>query len=133
MSLWKEFKAFAVKGNVIDLAVAVVIGAAFSKIVTALVEGVIMPLIGMALGGRSWQDFAVGGVKVGAVLGAVLDFLIVAVVLFVVVVKVMGTMRRLTAKGEVPAAPTTKACAECLEDIPLAARRCRACTSPQPS
>ncbi|HKE13725.1 MAG TPA: large conductance mechanosensitive channel protein MscL [Kofleriaceae bacterium] len=130
MSLWQEFKAFAVKGNVIDLAVAVVIGAAFSKIVTALVDGVVMPIVGKGLPDKNWQDFAAGGIKIGAVLGAVVDFLIVAVVLFIVVVKVLGGLRRL---AESPVAPTTKTCAECLEVIPLAARRCRACTSQQPS
>lgn len=130
MPLWKEFKTFAVKGNVIDLAVAVVIGAAFSKIVTALVDGVVMPLVGKALPNRNWQEFSAGGIKIGSVLGATLDFLIVAAVLFVVVVKFMGAMRaRLI---ESPAPVTTKTCPECLEEIPLAARRCRACTSEQP-
>jgi large conductance mechanosensitive channel len=130
MSLWKEFKTFAVKGNVIDLAVAVVIGAAFSKIVTALVEGVVMPLVGKALPtGRGWESFAPGGIKVGTVLGATIDFLIVALVLFAVVVKLMGALQR--RKG--PEAPSTKPCAECLEIIPIEARRCRACTSQQPS
>jgi large conductance mechanosensitive channel len=130
MALWTEFKAFAVKGNVIDLAVAVVIGAAFSKIVTALVDGVVMPIVGKGLPDKNWQDYSAGGIKIGAVLGSVVDFMIVAVVLFLVVVKVLGGLRRLTEK---PVVPTTKTCAECLEDIPLAARRCRACTSPQPS
>jgi large conductance mechanosensitive channel len=130
MALWKEFKGFAVKGNVIDLAVAVVIGAAFSKIVSALVEGVVMPLVGKALpGGKAWESFAPGGIRVGSVLGATIDFFIVAVVLFLVVVKVMGVLQR---KKE-PEAPTTKTCAECLEVIPIEARRCRACTSQQPS
>ena len=129
MPLWKEFKAFAIKGNVVDLAVAVVIGTAFGKIVTALVDGVVMPLVGKALPNKDWQQFAVAGIRIGAVLGSVLDFLIVAAVLFIVVVKLIGGIRRVT---ESPAAPTTKACAECLEEIPLAARRCRACTSQQP-
>ena len=130
MSLWKEFKGFAIKGNVIDLAVAVVVGAAFTKIVNALVEGVVMPLIGKALPSASWKTYTAGGVQVGALLGAVIDFMVVALVLFVVVVKVIGTMRRLT---EEPIAVTTRPCVECLEAIPLAARRCRACASPQPS
>jgi len=130
MSLMKEFKSFAIKGNVVDLAVAVVIGTAFTKIVSALVSGVIMPLVGKILPGPGWTSYEVGGVQVGLVLGAVLDFLVVAFTLFIVVVKVMGAMKH---KEDAPAAPTTKKCAECLEDIPLAARRCRACTSPQPT
>jgi large conductance mechanosensitive channel len=131
MPLWREFKTFAVKGNVIDLAVAVVIGTAFSKIVTAMVDGVVMPLVGKALPDKNWQDFALSGMKIGSVLGAVVDFMIVAVVLFVVVVKFMGAVtRRLI---ETPAPVSSKTCPECLEDIPLAARRCRACTSQQPT
>ncbi len=132
MSLWAEFKAFAMKGNVIDLAVAVVIGAAFSKIVTVLVSEIVMPLVGKVLPAGDWVAYSVGGIHVGVVFGAILDFMVVALVLFVVVVKLMGGVRRrlLTAPA---ASPTTKSCAECLEEIPLAARRCRACTSPQPS
>lgn len=134
MSLVKEFKAFAIKGNVIDLAVAVVIGAAFTKIVTAIVQGVIMPVIGILLPGPGWTSYQIGVVKVGMVLGAIIDFLAVALVLFIVVVKVMGALK----KKEQPAAdaapaPATKKCPECLEEIPLEARRCRACTSPQPA
>jgi large conductance mechanosensitive channel len=130
MSLWKEFKIFAVKGNVIDLAVAVVIGAAFTKIVAALVSEVVMPLVGKVLPTGDWINYTVSGIRVGVVFGSILDFLIVSLILFVVVVKLMGAMRR---RLEEPAAVTTKKCAECLEEIPLAARRCRACTSPQSS
>lgn len=128
MSLLKEFKAFALKGNVVDLAVAVVIGAAFTKIVNAIVSEVIMPLVGKVMPTGSYLDYTIGGVRVGVVFGAVLEFVIVAMVLFAVVVKLMGALRR----PEAPAAPTTRACPECLEQIPLAARRCRACGSPQP-
>jgi large conductance mechanosensitive channel len=130
MALWKEFKEFAVKGNVVDLAVAVVIGAAFGKIVTALVSEVVMPLVGKVLPSGDWIKYSVGGIHIGLVLGAILDFLVVALVLFLVVVKLMGAIQR--REHQTPAAPTTKKCAECLEDIPLAARRCRACTSVQP-
>ena len=133
MSLVKEFKAFAIKGNVIDLAVAVVIGAAFTKIVTAIVQGVVMPLVGLVLPGPGWTGYQIGVVKVGMVLGAVVEFLVVALVLFIVVVKVMGALRKKEAAPAAPAAPASKKCPECLEDIPLEARRCRACTSPQPA
>lgn|SRR5688572_27199891 len=126
MSLLKEFKAFALKGNVIDLAVAVVIGAAFTKIVNAIVEQIFMPLIGKVMPEGGWASYTLGGIKVGIVFNEILQFLIVALVLFVVVVKFMGALHKKEA-----AAPTTKKCAECLEDIPIAARRCKACTSPQ--
>jgi large conductance mechanosensitive channel len=85
MSMWKDFKAFALKGNVVDLAVAVVIGAAFGKIVTTLVETVIMPLVGKALPTGSYLSWAPGGVKLGVLIGAVIDFLIIAFVLFLAV------------------------------------------------
>lgn len=127
MSLLKEFKAFALKGNVIDLAVAVVIGTAFSKIVTAIVEDLIMPLVGKVMPAGGWQAYTLGGLRIGHVFSEILQFLIVALVLFLVVVKFMGALRR---RGEAPP-PATKQCGECLEPIPVAARRCRACTSPQ--
>jgi large conductance mechanosensitive channel len=129
MSLAKEFKAFAVKGNVIDLAVAVVIGAAFTKIVNAIVSAMVMPLIGRVMPSGSWATYTLGGMQLGVVLDAIIQFVVVALVLFVVVVKFMGAMQK--KEAEAPPPPSTKKCAECLEDIPLAARRCRACTSPQ--
>ena len=129
MSWISEFKAFALKGNAVDLAVGVVIGAAFGKIVSALVDDLIMPLVGALLPGQEWREFTLTPLnfKVGHLLGALLDFTIIAAVLFLVVQKLMGLMRK---KEAAPAAPTTKACSECLEQIPLAAKRCRACTSP---
>jgi large conductance mechanosensitive channel len=126
MSLFKEFKAFALKGNVIDLAVAVVIGTAFTKIVNTIVAELIMPLVGKVMPKGGWESYAVGGIRVGVVFNEILQFLIVAMVLFIVVVKFMGALQKKEA-----AAPSTKKCSECLEDIPIAARRCRACTSPQ--
>jgi large conductance mechanosensitive channel len=131
MSLAKEFKAFALKGNVVDLAVAVVIGGAFGKIVTALVTDLIMPLVGAILPGEEWRNFTATPLhlKVGDLLGAVVDFFIIALVLFLVVVKLMGALKLQNEK--LVAVATTKACAECLENIPLAAKRCRACTAVQ--
>ncbi len=85
MSTWSDFKAFAFKGNVIDLAVAIVIGAAFTKVVTTLVEAIIMPLVNKLIPTGSYLTWAPGGVKVGLLLGAVIDFLIVAFALFVAV------------------------------------------------
>jgi len=126
MPLLKEFKAFALKGNVIDLAVAVVIGTAFTKIVNAIVAEIFMPLIGKVMPKGGWETYTVGGIRVGVVFNEILQFLVVAMVLFIVVVKFMGALHKKEA-----AAPSTKKCAECLEEIPIAARRCKACTSPQ--
>jgi large conductance mechanosensitive channel len=131
MSIVDEFKAFALKGNVVDLAIAVIIGGAFGKIITALVSDILMPIVGGILPGKGeWREIVVSPlhIKIGDFTGAVVDFFIIAAVLFLVVVKLMGTLH-LASK----AAPTTKVCPECLETIPLAAKRCKACTSAQPA
>ena len=125
MSMAKEFKAFIARGNVLDLAVAVVIGAAFTAIVNAIVAGLIMPLVGKLLPGGDWQTWSPGGFAVGAVLAATINVSLVAFVVFLVVVKLLGSLLR-----KPPPPVTTKECKQCLEPIPLAARRCRACTSP---
>jgi len=133
MSFAKEFKEFALKGNVIDLALAVVIGGAFGKIVAALVADLIMPLVGAILPGKGeWRTFTVTPlqIKIGDLLGAVVDFVLIALVLFIVMEKLIGVAKQHVGPA---AAPTTKVCPECLETIPLKARRCRACTAPQPA
>ncbi|HEU5055955.1 MAG TPA: large conductance mechanosensitive channel protein MscL [Kofleriaceae bacterium] len=122
----KEFRDFIMRGNVVDLAVAVVIGAAFTKIVNAIVSEIIMPLIGKVMPEGGWTTYSVGGIRVGVVFNEIIQFLVVALVLFIVVVKFMGALKKKEA-----AAPSTKKCGECLEEIPIAARRCKACTSPQ--
>lgn len=126
MSLLQDFKAFAAKGNVIDLAVGVVMGQAFGKIVSSMVQDLFMPIVGIVLPGGDWREFKVTpmNLKVGSVLGATLDFLVVSVVLFLVTVKLLGAIHRKKA-----ADPTTKACPECTENVPLAAKRCKFCTS----
>jgi large conductance mechanosensitive channel len=122
MAFWEDFKAFALKGNVVDLAVAVVVGGAFGKIVSALVSDIIMPIVGALMPSTEWRTWQATPLhlKVGDFLGAVVDFFIVAIVLFLVVVKVGGRFRK-------PAEVTTRDCPECLEKIPLAARRCKFC------
>ncbi len=139
MKILREFKAFAVKGNVVDLAVAVVIGAAFGKIVSALVSGLLMPVVGLFQGetGGDWRTWKVpseGKIQfgVGEILGATVDFVIVAFVIFLVVVKLMALINRKDAKKEA-APPTTKECPQCLEQIAIKARKCKFCTSDQPS
>jgi large conductance mechanosensitive channel len=99
--MWNDFKAFAFKGNVVDLAVAVIIGGAFGKIVSALVDAVIMPLIGKILPAGGYESWAPGGVKLGLFLGAIVNFLIIAAVLFIVV----SAIKKVTDKPAAPAAP----------------------------
>ena len=127
VSLKDEFKAFIMKGNVVDLAVAVVVGAAFSKIVSAFVDGMVMPLVSYVLpANMQWEQWVLGKFRIGAVLGATLNFLIIALVVFLVLVKFLG---RFMQKKEAPAVPTTKECPACLEQVPLKATRCKHCTS----
>lgn len=85
MSTWQDFKAFAFKGNVVDLAVALVIGAAFTKIVTTLSDAVILPLFSKLLPTGSYATWAPGGIKLGLLIAACIDFLLIAFALFVVV------------------------------------------------
>lgn len=126
-NMLKEFKEFAIRGNVMDLAVAVIIGGAFGKIVTSLVNDMLMPLIGLVLGGVNFSDLAisVGGavVKWGAFVQSIIDFIIVAFVIFLIV----RAMNRL--KKKEPTTPTTKECQYCFTTIPLKATRCPNCTS----
>ena len=142
----KEFREFIARGNVIDLAVAVIIGAAFGRIVTSLVEGVIMPPIGLALGNvdfsnlfidisratpppASLADAQLRGLPViayGRLLNDVVTFLIVAWVVFLIV-KAVNRLR-----AEPPPPPNTKDCPYCLTAVPIGASRCSACTSQLP-
>lgn len=128
MSLVQEFKAFVAKGNVVDLAVAVVVGGAFGKIVTAFVDGIVMPLVTYVLPANiKWEEWILGKFRIGSVLGATINFLVIALVVFLVLVKLMGNLMK--KKEEAPAAPDTKACPRCLENVPKAATRCKFCTS----
>ena len=124
----KEFREFAMRGNVLDLAVAVIIGGAFGKIITSLVADVLMPLIGLVLGGINFseQAFTVGAavVKWGLFVQSIIDFAIIAFVIFMLV----RTMNRMK-KEEPAAAPTTKECPHCFTAIPIKATRCPNCTS----
>ena len=128
MSIVKEFRDFIAKGNVIDLAVAVVIGGAFGKVVSALVDDIVMPLVGALLPSGDWREFVVSPLhfKIGHLLGALIDFLIIAFVIFIIVVKTIGSLKK---PAPAAAAPATRQCPECLETVPAAARRCRACTA----
>ncbi len=124
----KEFRDFAMRGNVLDLAVAVIIGGAFGKIVASLVDDIIMPLVGLLIGGIDFNSlaFTAGSaqVKYGSFIQNIVDFLIVAFVIFLIV----RTMNRFK-KPAPAAAPTTKECPRCFTAIPLRATRCPNCTS----
>jgi len=129
----KGFREFLLRGNVIDLAVAVVIGGAFGAVVTALVKDLITPLIAAIVGKPDFSaiSFTVNGSQfpVGDFINALISFLLVgAAVYFFVVVPMNAFMARMR-RGEAPADPTTKKCPECLSDVPIGARRCAACTS----
>jgi large conductance mechanosensitive channel len=129
----KGFKEFVFRGNVLDLAVAVVMGAAFSAVVTALVKDLITPLIAAIVGAPDFSSIAltVNGSKllIGDLLNAVISFVLqAAAVYFFIVLPVNHLMARLR-RGEVPPDPTTKKCPECLSEIAIAARRCAFCTS----
>lgn len=139
MSFASDFKSFAFKGNVVDLAVGVVIGGAFGKIVSALVADLIMPIVALVMPSGDWR--ASGWIvreatnpkdnvilRWGDFMGAVLDFFIVALVLFLIVAKLVKAAEGRLIKREA-AAVVTKPCPFCLETVPLAATRCRACTS----
>ena len=123
----KEFKEFAMRGNVIDLAVGVIIGGAFGKIITSLVDDILMPVIGFFTGGIDLSDRKIGvaGAEVawGAFVQNIIDFLIIAFIVFLMV----RAMNRL--KREEPTTPTTKECPYCFTTIPLKASRCPNCTS----
>ena len=141
----KDFREFVMRGNVVDLAVAVIIGAAFGKIVTSLVNDVIMPPIGLILGnvdfgslfinlsGTSYKSLAeakaagAATINYGLFLNTVIDFLIVAFVIFLIV-RAVGRMQRLHA-APAPVAPVTRECPFCISAVPLKATRCPHCTS----
>ncbi|GIK11267.1 MAG: large-conductance mechanosensitive channel [Anaerolineaceae bacterium] len=124
----KEFKDFVMRGNVLDLAVAVIIGGAFGKIVASLVNDVIMPFIGILMGGISFTSLeaTVGTavVKYGIFIQTIVDFLLVAFVVFLIV-KAANSLRKPAPAAE----PTTRECPRCFSTIHLKATRCPNCTS----
>jgi len=130
-----EFKKFVLRGNVVDLAVAVVIGAAFGAVVTSLIRDMITPLLGIpGKADFSQLSFTVRGstFHYGTFVNSVLSFLtIAAVVFFLFVVPMNRLIAR--ARSTAPVDPTTRKCPECLSEIPLAARRCGFCTYPVPT
>jgi len=141
MSLVKEFKEFALKGNMIDLAVAVIMGGAFGKVVASLVNNLFMPCLGVLTSGIDFKNLSyelkpavMDGDKIkidaqvlhyGEFLSDIVTFLVVALAIFLLVNKVMGAMK----KKEPDGAPTTKDCPACCMTIPIKASKCAHCTS----
>jgi len=142
--MWQDFKKFVMRGNVLDLAVAVIIGAAFGAIVNSMVNDIVMPPIGLVLGhidfkdlfvslnGQSYPTLAAAKtaaapvIAYGQFLNTVINFIIVAFVIFIVVRQASKLQRK---PAPAPVAPTTKDCQFCCTSIPLAAKRCPNCTS----
>lgn len=141
--MWNDFKAFVLRGNILDMAVGVIIGGAFGKIVSSFVADILMPPIGLITGGVDFKDKVVvlkpavleaGVEKVPAVLWNyglflqnVVDFLVIATAIFIF----LRLLMRVLPKPEpAPAAPATKECPECLMAVPSAAKRCGHCASP---
>ena len=120
----KEFKEFALKGNMMDLAVGVIIGAAFKDVVTSLVDNVIMPFVAMFTGSINFDSWVIPGtaIKYGAFISAVINFIIMAFIIFLMV-KAMNKLRK--ADEEV----TTKTCPHCKSEIDINATKCPNCTS----
>ena len=128
-----DFKKFILRGNVVDLAVAVVVGAAFGAVVTAFVKGMITPLIA-AVGGQpdfSNLYFTINGSKFlyGNLINALISFVIIAAVVFFFVVQPLNKLQEVSNKRKTPEDPTEKKCPHCLSEIPKAATRCAFCTS----
>jgi large conductance mechanosensitive channel len=142
--VWKEFREFAMRGSVVDLATGVIVGTAFTKIVTSVTQDILMPPIGLLLGrvdfaslfvslnGKHYASLAAAKeagaptINYGLFLNNVLDFVIVAFVIFLMVKEINRMRRRHEAA---PTAPATKECPHCISQIPVRATRCPACTS----
>ena len=129
----KGFRQFILRGNVVDLAVGVVMGAAFGTVVSALVKDFLTPLIAALVGKPDFSaiGFDINGTKfpIGDFINALISFLLVAAAVYFFVVLPVNTLIARVKRGDVPPDPTTKKCPECLSDVPIGARKCAFCTS----
>jgi large conductance mechanosensitive channel len=130
----KGFKQFLLRGNVVDLAVAVVVGGAFGVVVTALVKDLLTPLIAAVAGKPDFSAivFTVNGSKflLGEFLNALLSFVLISAAVYFTVIMPMNAIAERRRRGQPPEDPTTKICPECLSVVPIGAKRCAFCTSP---
>lgn len=145
--MWREFREFALRGNVIDLAVGVIVGSAFGKIVTSLVADLVMPLLGVLTGGIDFSNQYVNltathysslaearaagaaTINYGVFLNVVVQFLIIAWAIFLLVRAINRLRERLEKPGAPEPSPTTRTCPYCISTVPILATRCPACTS----
>ncbi len=130
----KEFREFISRGNVLDMAVGVVIAAAFTGVVNAAVSGLVTPIVGLFIPNTTFAEWAPGGFAIGAFINALITFFVTAVVIFAIV-KAVNAARKLSKKKEeeAPAAPTTKTCPYCLsDDVKIGAVKCPHCGSELP-
>ena len=127
------FKKFLFRGNVVDLAVAVVIGASFGAVVTSFVANVLTPLIAAIAGKPDFSDlsFTINNSKItyGLFFNSLISFLLIAAAVYFLIIAPMNAFDERRRRGEAPADPTTKKCPECLSEIPIAAKRCAFCTA----
>ncbi|HTL44365.1 MAG TPA: large conductance mechanosensitive channel protein MscL [Vicinamibacterales bacterium] len=132
--MFKGFKQFILRGNVVDLAVAVVIGVAFGAVVAALVKDLLTPLIAALVGKPDFSAirFTVNGSEflIGDFINALVAFILVAAAIYFFVIAPMNAITERRRRGQAPPDPTTKKCPECLSEVPIAARRCAFCTQP---
>src|SRR5437763_8542459 len=132
----KGFRQFLTRGNVVDLAVAVVMGAAFGAVITSLVTNIITPLIAAIAGKPDFSAFTAtlngGVIQYGLFLNALIAFLLVAAAVYFLIVAPTTALVVRMKRGEAPPGPATRQCPECLSQVPIAARRCAQCTSPLP-
>jgi large conductance mechanosensitive channel len=134
LGMWDEFKNFAFKGNMIDLAVGVILGAAFGAVVTSMVKNIIMPVISYVTPHLTFDQWHLGKITIGNFLNDLLNFLIQAVAIFLIVVKVIGALMKKAAKPPPPPGePAVKECPFCLSQIPFKARKCGHCTADLPA
>jgi len=131
--MFKGFKQFLMRGNVVDLAVAVIMGAAFGKVVDVMTKGLLMQLVAAVVGTPDFSglSFTLNGAKfaIGDFLNALISFLLVGATVYFFVVAPMNALNARRRRGEAPPDPTTKKCPECLSEVPIAAKRCAFCTS----
>lgn len=127
------FKKFLFRGNVVDLAVAVVIGAAFGAVVTSLVANILTPIIAAIAGKPDFSDLSVtinnSKIMYGMFLNSLISFLLIAIAVYFFIVAPMNAYTDRRRRGQAPPDPTTKKCPECLSEIPIAARRCAFCAT----
>lgn len=129
--MFDGFKKFIMRGNVIDLAVAVVIGAAFTQVVNSVVDGLINPILAAIIGKPNFDDLSItirdSAIMYGTVITAVINFLLVAAAIYFLIVKPMNMVMERMEQGKGTPDPDTKQCPECLSTIPVAATRCAFC------